>query len=173
MYMRDLIPWMRPRALARTGDADPFTSLQREMNRLFEDVWRDNAWRDWGGLSWSGSAPGSLAPGGNWPSLAIAEDDKAYTVTAEVPGMEEKDVELSLAGDSLTIKGEKKSETTDEAKKVSEHFYGRFERRLPLGTDVDREKVTAAFKNGVLTVTLPKLPAAVTQTKRIPIAKAA
>jgi HSP20 family protein len=167
MYMRDLIPWMRPRSALRGAESDPFASLQRDMNRLLEETWRD-----WGGATWPGIAS-SVGAGGNWPSLGIAENDKAYTVTAEVPGMEDKDVELSLTDDCLTIKGEKKSDTKDEAKQVSEHFYGRFERRLPLGTDVDREKVSASFKNGVLTVTLPKLPAASAQAKRIPIAKAA
>jgi HSP20 family protein len=89
-------------------------------------------------------------------------------VTAELPGLEEKDVELELTNGILAIKGEKKTETEDEDRLFSERYYGRFERRIPV-EDVDEDKVSASFRNGLLTVTLPKTAQAQRQMKRIAI----
>jgi HSP20 family protein len=89
-------------------------------------------------------------------------------VIAELPGLEQKDVEVELANDVLTISGEKKSETEDKERLFSERYYGRFERRIPVD-DVDQDKVAASFNNGVLTVTLPKSPTAQQKVKRIAI----
>jgi HSP20 family protein len=89
-------------------------------------------------------------------------------VTAELPGLEEKDVELELANGVLAIKGEKKTETEDKDRLFSERYYGRFERRIPV-EDIDEDKVSASFRNGVLTVTLPKTAQAQRQVKRIAI----
>ena len=88
-------------------------------------------------------------------------------IVAELPGLDEKDIELTLHNGMLTLKGEKKSETQGAV--YSERWHGRFERSLQLGPDVDPEKVNAGFKNGVLTVTVPKPPEAQRQVKRIPI----
>ncbi len=90
-------------------------------------------------------------------------------MTAEVPGLEEKDIEVLLDDGVLTLKGEKRSETEDKEKQFSERYYGRFERRIPLGTEVKEDQVDATFKNGVLTVTLPKTEKAQSQVKRIAI----
>ena len=76
-------------------------------------------------------------------------------ITAELPGLDEKDVSLEIANGVLSISGEKKSESEDKARRFSERHYGRFERRIPL-EDVDDDKVSATFKNGVLTITVPK-----------------
>ena len=158
MSIRDILPWSRAGAPAGRAETDPFTSLQREMNRLFDSAWRDFR------------APEAFrAFGGAWPTLGVAEQDKAYVVTAEIPGLEEKDVEVTLDDNALVIRGEKKAETKDEKTHVSEHFYGRFERRVPVGPEVDREGVSAAFRNGVLTVTLPKSDKAAPASKRIPV----
>jgi HSP20 family protein len=159
MSIRDILPWARAGAPAGRADADPFTALQREMNRLFDSAWRDL------------KAPDSFRAfsGGAWPTLAVAEQDKAYVVTAEIPGLEEKDVEVSLDDSALVIRGEKKAESTDDKTHVSEHFYGRFERRVPVGPEVDREGVSASFRNGVLTVTLPKSAQASPASRRIPV----
>jgi HSP20 family protein len=89
-------------------------------------------------------------------------------VTAELPGLDEKDVQVELANGVLSIKGEKKTETEDKERRFSERYYGRFERRIPV-EDVDEDKVSAAFKNGVLTVTMAKLPQAESKVKRIAI----
>ena len=91
-----------------------------------------------------------------------------YEVVAELPGLDQNDVALELSDGVLTISGEKKSETEDKQRFFSERYYGRFERRIPVD-DVDQEKVAASFKNGVLTVTLPKLPTAQRKVKRIAI----
>ena len=104
----------------------------------------------------------------NWPSIEVNESDKDVKVTAELPGLEEKDVQVELANGVLLIKGEKKTETEDKDRKFSERYYGRFERRIPV-EDVDQDKISAAFKNGVLTVTMPKLPQAESKVKRIAI----
>lgn len=167
MGVRDLIPWGReegnrsPTVLG-DSDRDPFLSLHREVNRLFDDVFRgfDSRLPSLGRFS---------SFGGNWPRVEISDGEKEIRVTAEVPGLEEKDIEVLLDDGVLTLKGEKRSETEDKDRQFSERFYGRFERRVPLGYDVEEDKVSAAFKNGVLTVTLPKTERAQTKAKRIAI----
>lgn len=167
MSVRDLIPWGRSNgsqvpSLFRDSDRDPFLSLHREVNRLFDDAFRGFG----SGLSGFGSAP---AFGGGWPSVEISDDDKQLKVTAELPGLEDKDVEVLLDDGVLTLKGEKRSETEDREKQFTERYYGRFERRIPLGYDVEQDKVDARFKNGVLTITLPKTARAQSQVRRIAI----
>jgi len=103
-----------------------------------------------------------------WPNIEVSETDKDVKVAAELPGLEEKDAEVELANGILSIKGEKKTETEDKDRRFSERYYGRFERRIPI-ENVDQDKVSAAFKNGVLTVTMPKLPEAQSKVKRIAI----
>ena len=103
-----------------------------------------------------------------WPSVEFNETDKEVKVIAELPGIEQKDVEVEIADGVLTISGEKKSETEDKERRFSERYYGRFERRIPVD-DVEQDKVAASFKNGILTVTLPKSPTAQRKVKRIAI----
>lgn len=167
MSVRDLIPWPRNDgdhvpSLFRESDRDPFLSLHREMNRLFEDVFR-------GFGSGSPSRSRVSAFGGGWPSVDISDSQKEIKVTADVPGLEEKDIEVLLDDGVLTLRGEKQAETEDKDKQFSERFYGRFERRIPLGYEVKEDQVDARFKNGVLTVTLPKSEKAQSQVKRIAI----
>jgi HSP20 family protein len=160
--MRDLIPWNRGRNISARGEDNPFLTLHREMNRLFDDAFRDFSLNPFG-------SPGMLdRVTGNWPSLELSESDKDIKVTAELPGLDEKDVHVELANGVLAISGEKKTETEDKDRLFSERYYGRFERRLPI-EDVDQDKVSASFKNGVLTVTMPKLPQAQSKVKRIAI----
>ena len=90
-----------------------------------------------------------------WPQIDIDETEKEVRITAELAGLDEKDVSLEIANGVLSISGEKKSESEDKARRFSERYYGRFDRRIPL-EDVDEDKVSAAFKNGVLTITVPK-----------------
>jgi HSP20 family protein len=164
MSVRDLIPWGRSNNRApvpyRDDDRSPFLSLHREMNRVFDDFFRDFDMR----LPMMGGAGAN-----GWPQLDIAETDKEVTVTADLPGMEEKDVELLLEDGMLTLKGEKRSETEDKDRQFSERYYGRFERHIPLGAEVQADKAEARFKNGVLTVTLPKNPEAQPKARRIAI----
>ncbi len=166
MNVRDIIPWTRGNAqpLARyEGETSPFLSLHREVNRLFDEAFR--------GFDLPASF-GRLAPlGGAWPKLDISDTEKELKVTADVPGLEEKDIEVLLDDGTLTLRGEKTAETNDKDRQFSERFYGRFERRIPLDCEVAEDKVTAAFKNGVLTVTLPKTERAATRSKKIAINK--
>ena len=160
MALRDLIPWnngSRNMAVQRSEAGNPLLALHREMNRLFDDAFRNFD------LSPFGS---STAMG--WPNVELDESDKEVKVVAELPGLEQKDVNVELANGVLTISGEKKSETEDKERLFSERYYGRFERRIPVD-DVDQDKVAASFNNGVLTVTLPKSPAAQQKVKRIAI----
>jgi HSP20 family protein len=162
MTIRDLIPWNRRREVAvRRGEqANPFLTLHREMNRLF-DVFRGFDVTPFGGDRFLDRAMG-------WPNIEVSETEKDVKVTAELPGLEEKDVEVELANGVLAIKGEKKTETEDKGRLFSERYYGRFERRIPID-DIEEDKVSASFKNGVLTVTLPKSQKAQQKVKRIAI----
>ena len=162
MNMRDLIPWSRNEAAPSRyrEETDPFTTLHREMNRLFDDVFRGFE----GGVPFS-----NFGRTAGWPSLEVTETDDTVRIMAELPGMDEKDVEVLMQDGALTIRGEKKSETEDKARSFSERTYGRFERRIPLPWEVENDKVEATFRNGVLTVSLPKSPKAAEQVKRITI----
>jgi HSP20 family protein len=127
------------------------------MNRLFDDVFR-------------GFDDSRLSAGrGGWPSMDVEETEKEYRVTAELPGLEERDVEVLLQDGLLAIRGEKKLESENRHRTYSERFYGRFERQITLDRDIDESAVNATFKNGILTVTVPKSAHAVERRKRIPI----
>jgi len=162
MTIRDMIPWSRgaatPPSIRAEADWSPFLSLHREMNRLFDDVFR--------GVD---SRFPALGGGHRWPSVEVSETDKDIRVTAEVPGMSEKDIEVLLNDGVLTLRGEKRSETEDKERHFSERFYGRFERHIAVGFDVQEDKIDAAFKNGVLTVILPKSEKAQSKVKRISV----
>src|SRR5215210_7841372 len=164
MALRDLISWGRdqPSAPSRRGDeVSPFLTLHREMNRLFDDVFNN-----FGALSLVGRIPA-------WPSVEVVASDKDVRISAELPGLDEKDVEVLVDGDVLTIRGEKRSETEDQERRFSERFYGRFERVIPLPFAVEEDRAEASFNNGVLTVTLPRSAKAEDKATRIPIGRKA
>lgn len=163
MAIKDLIPWKnreREVGIHREADMYPFFALHREMNRMFDDVFRGFD------LAPFGPTRGLNAMG--WPQIDIDETDKAVRITAELPGLDEKDVNLELANGVLSISGEKRSETEDGGRRFSERYYGRFERRIPLD-DVDEDKVSAEFRNGVLSITVPKSAEAKSSVRRIAI----
>jgi HSP20 family protein len=135
--MRTLAPW------------SGLSTMKKEVDRLFDRFWE-------------GDFP-QLPALGEWaPALDVSETKDGITVRAEVPGMDPKDIELSLQEQVLTVKGEKKQEKEekDEHYYRAERSYGAFARAIRLPAPVDSSKVTATFKNGVLTVALPKAPAA-------------
>ena len=134
----------------------PLLAVHREMNRLFDEAFRAFDVGTFGSQTMS------------WPSVEVNETDKEVKVVAELPGLEKKDVSVELASGVLTISGEKKSETEDKERRFSERFYGRFERHIPID-EVDQDNVGASFNKGVLTVTLPKSPAAQQKVKKIPV----
>jgi HSP20 family protein len=162
MATRELKPWNRGRELSAPFGAtfSPLMNLRQEMDRLFDDTFRGF------GLAPLGLADSIFEGTTAWPSVEIVDDGKQMKVMAELPGLSEKDVEVKFADGVLSISGEKKEETTDKERRFSERIYGRFERRMAL-EDVDENQIDATFKNGVLTVTLRKLPAA--KAKQIPI----
>jgi HSP20 family protein len=133
------------------GGPDPFLSLHREMNRLFDDAFR-GAPRGEGQTK----SPGSLVDA----RMNVSETEKELRVTAELPGVNESDVDISLDDDVLTIRGEKKFEQARGDDKENYHFvecsYGTFQRALRLPFSVNPDEVRADFQNGVLTVIVPK-----------------
>lgn len=163
MNVRELIPWNRTRdvTIRRGEEPNPFMTLHREMNRLFDDVFRGF---DLAPFGFDRGLARTLA----WPNIEVSDTDKEMKVTAELPGLDENDVEVELANGVLAIKGEKRTETEDKGRLFSERYYGRFERRIPI-EDVEEDKVNASFRNGVLTVILPKSAQAQRHVKRIAI----
>jgi len=135
----------------RMGETN-VVSLQREMNRLFDDFFHGF------GLTPFWEREEDLARSFT-PSVDVSETDKEIKVSAELPGMEEKNISVELNDDALTIRGEKKEEHEEKGKHsyCLERSYGSFCRVVPLPVAVNAEKVGAKFKKGVLSVTLPKL----------------
>jgi len=149
----------------------PFESLRREMDRLFEDFDRDF----WGfPLRRPALGVGPLWREPTWgvaPAVDVVEKENAYEVTAELPGLDEKDIEVKLVDGELTIKGEKQEEKEEKEKGyyVRERHFGAFERHFTLPDGVDADKIEATFKKGVLTVALPKKPEAQKPVKKIEV----
>ncbi|WP_338829930.1 Hsp20/alpha crystallin family protein [Bradyrhizobium sp. 27S5] len=162
MGIRDLVPWSKGQELSTGREAfDPFLTLHREMNRLFDDAFR--------GFGSFGRLDTPLMEGQfSWPRLELNETDKEVTVSAELPGLSEKDVQVEITNGVLSIRGERKAERSDQSKFVSERYYGAFERQIPLD-GVEEDKAKADFKNGVLTVTLPRSERSRSNVKRIAI----
>jgi HSP20 family protein len=131
---------------------DLWQSLRTEMDRLF-----DSFTGRFGALSFLPTRP-AMPFSVPSPAVDIAEKEDAFIVTAEIPGMVEKDIEVLLSGDTLTIKGEKKQEREEKGDNLylSERSYGAFQRAFTLPENVQSEKIAASFGNGVLSVTLPK-----------------
>ena len=163
-------------APARPPAADTWPSLRREMDRLFDRFsgsFPMPSWRrmfDWEPAMHSESTFSFAAP-----SVDVAEDDKAYKITAELPGLEEKDIEVSVAGDMLVLKGEKKQESEKKEKNyhMTERAYGSFQRAFALPDGVDRAKIAADLAKGVLTITLPKTAEAQKPAQKIAVKSAA
>ena len=155
MDMRNLVPWRKNRDLEtrREAPVSSLFSLHQEMNRVFDDFLRDF------------DAPGRFRM--TWPNIEVSESDDQIKVIAELPGLEERDVEVTLADGVLTLKGHKKVE--NDRALYSERWVGEFTRDIEVGEDVDPDKVDARFKNGVLTIVLAKKPEAERQVKKIAI----
>jgi HSP20 family protein len=151
---------------SRTGEWSPLESLRREVDRLFDDFHPFGRWPSMRRMSSGGQSSWPVAP-----AMDLVERDNEYEITAELPGIEEKDVELKLVNRTLTIKGEK-SEQKEEKEKdyfLSERRYGSFQRSFQLPEGVDAEKIEASFAKGVLTVKVPKAPGSQQSEKKIDI----
>ena len=157
---------------SRPAEWRPLESLRRELDRLFDDFgvgsWRSPSARGVFDVEpfWRGEVTWGKAP-----AVDIAEHEKAYEITAELPGMDESNIDVKFSDGTLTIKGEKKDEREEKQKDyhLSERRYGSFQRSFGVPDDVDADKIEAHFKNGVLTVTLPKRPEAQKSEKKIAI----
>ncbi len=144
----------------------PLEAVRREVERLYSDL---------SGVPWA--APGTFSSEPRWDALAdrprvdIVEKDCAYELTADLAGADEKDVEVTVTNDILRIKGARHDERehAEGDYVLRERSYGSFERSFRLPADVDGTKVAAAFKKGVLSVTLPKTAAARSGAKKIEI----
>lgn len=153
MVLGNLIPWGRgDRTLPTSSGQDSLSGLHREMNRLFDEALRQfdmpAAWNR------------------QWPALEVEDTDQGYQVRAELPGLDEKDIDVSFQDGVLVIRGEKRAVTQNKDRTVSERYYGRFERQIAL-PDIDESKVTASFDKGVLSIALPRSDAAKTRQRRI------
>lgn len=141
----------------------PFHALHREVERVFDDFTRDLGWP----LRREGEEMFA-------PEMDVCENETNLTVTAELPGLDEKDVEVTLSDDTLTIKGTKevKREEKDGDYQLVERSQGAFERSIPIWFEADPNKVQASFSKGILTVTVPKPAEAKSKMMKIPVRSA-
>ena len=165
MAIRDIAPWKWGRKgvpAGREGE-HPIYSLHRAMDQLFDQFFGNFERLPFGTPEgWTG--PFS-------PQVNMAESDKDIRVTAELPGMDEKDIDISISKNTLTIKGEKKEEKEEEEKDYyyAERSFGAFRRVISLPCEIDTKKVDASFKKGVLTITLPKIVPSEAEVKKISV----
>ena len=169
MTIGSLVPW-RWGTLRNFDDDRSIGSFQRDMESLHRNI--DRLFAD----AWGGSLAPSLlsetwTTGKITPSLDVSEDDKGFHVSVELPGMSDKDVAVTVAERVLTIRGEKKEEKEKKDKDVfrQERAYGSFRRTIELPSDVDSAKIEAKFKDGILTIDLPKTKQAQDRVKQIPV----
>jgi HSP20 family protein len=150
----------------------PLEGLRQEIDRLFDDF-GIGTWRSPFRSSFFDMDPFRRAKAAfsGMPAVDVTETEKGYKVVAELPGMDEKNIEVKVANGMLTIKGEKQEEKEEEKQDyyVRERSFGSFERTLPVPDGVDLDKVDASFKNGVLTVVLPKTAEAQKAEKKITV----
>ena len=154
MASRSLMPFSRNTQMSRWGeDTDPFLQMRREMNRLFDDVFSG-----FGGLGLPGAFGPALQQMPAAPKIDVSETENEIQIKAEMPGIDQNNVEVLLEDDRLIIRGEKKEEREDKDRNyhVRERVQGVFSRTLPLPFAPDPNQVKAEFKDGVMTITIPK-----------------
>ena len=164
MTIKDLVPWKwgeeKQVPVKRVESENTLTTLHNDIDRLFDDFFRGF----------------DLAPFGESfsnfsPSIDVKETDHNYQVTAELPGLDENDIEVTLDHNSLTISGEKKHETEDKGQNYyrMERSYGSFQRSISLPPGIKSDQIDASFNKGILTITLPKTAEAQKHVKHIPV----
>jgi HSP20 family protein len=178
MTLKEISPW-RWGGLRRWDDEErPFesfyremASVQKEMERLFDDFWKG------GGRHFATTTPWQSTLTTPWsqtelkPRIDETEDEKAFHVQVELPGMDKEDVDITLSNGMLTIRGEKKRESEEKGKDFyrKERSFGVFRRTLPIPADVDERGIEASFKKGVLYIELPKTEEARKQVTHIAV----
>ncbi len=168
MDIRDLIPWTWPRGTPGEPEAREATlrTLQTDLNRAFESFWRSFAvptvHANWGMTIDRGGLP-----------IDLVETSGEIEVSAEMPGLEEGDIEIGISDDVLTIRAEKHAvrDRQGVGYRINERFYGTIQRTVALPARVDPDRVTALFRNGVLTITVPKVPSSSDDIRRIVVTK--
>ena len=153
------LPSLLPRRRGMRRRTEMLHPLEREMNRMFDDFWLSPFGES---ERWAGTY---------LPPVNVREEDNQVMVSAELPGMEDKDIDVTVTRDAVRISGDKKeeAETKEEDFYRMESSYGRFDRIVDLPAEVDEDKANAEFKNGVLTVSMPKSEESKTKTKKIPV----
>lgn len=156
----ELIPWSRKRQSGSESETNTLARLRDDLDRMFESPF-ELGLRNW-----------VRSPETLMPQLDVTESDNDVTVRAEIPGINPEDVRIEVTGRTLLLSGEKTAEHEDKSAGYcySERQFGRFSRRLALPTQVDADKVDARYRNGVLTIMLPKHPEA--QPKRVTVRNA-
>jgi HSP20 family protein len=148
MALKDLVPWHKRRPEEEEGERLPARYSPVEMFReVMEDFFRPAHYPRWRHPEWWGE-----------PAVDVSETDEDYKVTVELPGMDKEDIDVTLEEGRLTIRGEKQQEQKEEKEGYlwQERSYGSFTRTVPLPSTVKEEEIEATFKNGVLSLRLPK-----------------
>jgi HSP20 family protein len=154
MRIRELDPWRshdKEHELSHNTGRDSFGGLETQLRRYFDDFFE--------GFDLGPFGKSALREAGINPNVDVAETTDAIQVTAELPGLNENDIDVTLSDGHLVIRGEKHAESESKEKNFHriERSFGSFQRSIPLPAEVDAQKVDASFKNGVLNVTLPKV----------------
>lgn len=168
MSMLDLVPWRRDGNRLTSGMAeDVLIPLHQRIDRVFADFFGSDA----------PPFPGAQWDRGFWPSMDVSETEQQFEITAELPGLDEDDLEITFTDGVLTIKGEKRLEAEDQERPRSsyrlERSYGAFRRSLQLPPEADAEQASASFDRGVLRVTIAKKEASGPASRKIELKKAA
>lgn len=170
MTLREIVPWRWGGLRRWEPEEGPFgtvrrqmETLHREMDRLFDEMTTETVRPSFTPMAWGREFA--------MPNIDETEDDKAFYVSIELPGMDESDVDITLSGRLLTIRGEKKEDEKEEGKDYyrRERKFGSFRRTLELPGEVDESMIEASFKKGVLRVTLPRTKEAQAKIKHIDV----
>jgi len=160
MALKDLVSFGKKEVPVRRDSDNPLAHFREEFYDLLDNFFRSFDLQPFEGRLSAFS-----------PRIDVTDTEKEIKVHAELPGMDEQDIDVSLSRNSLTIKGEKKEEKEDKGKDYyhMERSYGSFSRIIPLPFEVDEASIKASFKKGVLTITLPKTTKTVEETKKISV----
>lgn len=163
-----LTPWAARKVPVRHEEEHPVYSLQRDMNRLFDDFLKGSPWES---IFDSAAVSREFGLSEITPRIDMSETEKELIVKAELPGMTDKEVEISISRDLLTISGEKKQEKEQSEKGWyrMERQYGSFSRSIPLPYEIESDKAEALYQHGVLSIRLPKAAAQLKSTKTIQV----